>query len=365
MSFDPEIDDLRAEIAALRARLEVAEPATATRRHLLRLAGAATVGAAAAIATRPGISFAAALETGDINLVAAPTMLQVNGDDLAHGFAVADNGLIDAQGVTGSALVGQARGLAFETGVTGYGSGTAATGVRGSALGENTVGVRARSDGDGAVGLVARATGRAAVGAVFTADRYGMETSGGVGALRLTGTRQGDPSLRADPVDGGVIDVDTGNTLWFCTAAGTPGTWRRLAGADTAGAFTAVDPVRVYDSRLPAPTPGLLATGADRVVSVADGRDTNGSVSAADVVPLGATAIAFNITITETSDSGFLSVAPGNAFTSPSSSINWTSAGQTLANGLIVKIHTDRTVKVFCGGGGSTHFLIDVSGFWR
>jgi hypothetical protein len=46
------------------------------------------------------------------------------------------------------------------------------------------------------------------------------------------------------------------------------------------------------------------------------------------------------------------------------SSINWFTSGLSLANGLVVTLDTNRQIKVFCGGGGSTDFLIDVLGYY-
>ena len=43
--------------------------------------------------------------------------------------------------------------------------------------------------------------------------------------------------------------------------------------------------------------------------------------------------------------------------------INWSAAGQVLNNGSITRIGTDRKVKVFAGGG-STNFVLDITGYW-
>ena len=128
--------------------------------------------------------------------------------------------------------------------------------------------------------------------------------------------------------------------------------------------FIPIDPKRVYDSRFIAPL-GPLATNANRVVSVANGYAVStATVDLPNVVPAGAQAIAYNLTIVNTVGSGFLSVAPGNAGGLGASSINWFTSGLILANGLIVKLDTNRQVKVFCGGGGSTDFLIDILGYY-
>ena len=128
--------------------------------------------------------------------------------------------------------------------------------------------------------------------------------------------------------------------------------------------FIPIEPKRVYDSRVIAPL-GPLGGSATRVISVANGYAVStATVDLPDVVPAGAQAIAYNLTITKTVGSGFLSVAPGGATVVAASSINWFTSGMTLANGLVVKLDTNRQIKVFCGGGGSTEFIIDVLGYY-
>ncbi|MGZ4673019.1 MAG: hypothetical protein ACXV8K_10205, partial [Ilumatobacteraceae bacterium] len=128
--------------------------------------------------------------------------------------------------------------------------------------------------------------------------------------------------------------------------------------------FIPIDPKRVYDSRVIDPI-GPLGGSATRVISVANGYTVStATVDLPDVVPVGAKAIAYNLTITKTVGSGFLAVAPGDATALGASSINWFTSGMTLANGLVVKLDSNRQVKVFCGGGGSTQFIIDVLGYY-
>ena len=76
-------------------------------------------------------------------------------------------------------------------------------------------------------------------------------------------------------------------------------------------------------------------------------------------------AIAYNVTVTRTTGQGFLSVNPGDATAVTSSSINWFGESQDIANGLIVALDGSRQIKVFGGGGGSTDFVIDVTGYFR
>lgn len=132
-------------------------------------------------------------------------------------------------------------------------------------------------------------------------------------------------------------------------------------------AFTPIEPARVYDSRLAgyAPNDGLMGPNTNRVVPVKDGRDAAGAVIAPDVVPDGAVAVAINVTVASPTGPNFLSVVPGDAAAFTTSTINWP-GGFDAANGATVKLDATRQLKVFCGDQtGSTHVIIDVTGYYR
>ncbi|MEQ1873960.1 MAG: hypothetical protein ABL953_09550 [Ilumatobacteraceae bacterium] len=183
-----------------------------------------------------------------------------------------------------------------------------------------------------------------------------------------------DSSLSGPPGPGGItgeFKVDGGD-LWFNTFddAGDNARWRKLAGPATAGTFHAITPFRAYDSRTTAPAPGVLATGSNRTVSIKDARDGSGTVIQTNVVPAGATAIAANVTVTDTvaiaGGGGFLTVNTGGDTTAVTSTINWSASDQKIANGVSLTLNASRQVTVICGGptGASTNFIIDVSGYY-
>ncbi len=160
----------------------------------------------------------------------------------------------------------------------------------------------------------------------------------------------------------GSLRVDSSRNLWFCVTSGTPGTWRRISGPASSGALHLVAPARVYDSRLDAA--GVLPTGASRIVSVADGRDVlTYAINAPNLVPAGAVAVLFNVTITGTVGAGVLAVAPGNQTVITASTINWSTIGQTVANASSSTLDTNRQLNVLSGGAGLTHFIIDITGY--
>jgi len=150
--------------------------------------------------------------------------------------------------------------------------------------------------------------------------------------------------------------------------AGTPGTWRKIAGPSTGGAFHAISPSRVYDSRASEPTGnvGLLTNGTSRTVSVADQRDlTTGAVTTAGIVPAGATAVTANVTVTNTQGAGFLAINPGGDDEIKAAAVNWSANGQILNNGLNLTLNGSREITIVCGGGGNTHVVVDITGYFR
>lgn len=125
-----------------------------------------------------------------------------------------------------------------------------------------------------------------------------------------------------------------------------------------AGDFYPISPKRVYDSRL---SGGRLNNALERTLSVAIELGT-----ANVVVPSGARAVAVNLTIDQTAGAGYLSIRPAATAWDGTSSINWSGAGATIANGASSLVGGDRQVTVRCGGtvDASTHFLIDVVGYY-
>ena len=171
----------------------------------------------------------------------------------------------------------------------------------------------------------------------------------------------------------GELYVDADGTLWFTVPAPTTEDadavrFVKLAGTPTAGAFTAIDPQRVYDSRqtgYPEALQGVMAPNTNRVISVADGRSADGTVTLTDAVPAGATAVLINVTAANMTGPIFLSVTAGDKTSSETSLLNWGPGDIQIANSITVPVDADRQVKVFCGDQtGSTDVIIDVFGYY-
>lgn len=395
--LEAELATARAEIVELRRRVEV-EPGSAalSRRRLLLGAAAAAAGAGAALADAAPVAAANGdpLRAGQAVTESTGAHLQLDSaGPNAYGFLVSDNGfggLPVPVAPYGGSVVGVTQGAATLSGVLGLASGAATAAVRGYVDGGDAVGVwgqsrriAVRGDAEltsssapslviGAVGS-ATVTGPVAEGSLIAGVAaasnagHGVWCSGAAGALYLDAYDDSVPPTRSRAAVRNAIDVDRTGRLWHCVATGTPGTWRQLSGPDTAGAFHAITPTRVYDTRAAAPSPGRLVAGESRQVSVADGRDlTTGAVTVSGLVPDGATAITCNVTVVATAGAGFVTVNPGGVTTVSAATVNWSAAGQILNNGVVAAIATDRTVTMVVGGtGASTDVVIDVTGYFR
>ncbi len=143
------------------------------------------------------------------------------------------------------------------------------------------------------------------------------------------------------------------------------GSWRKVAGFDTAGSLHVIAPVRVYDSRLPSASSGLLAQSGTRTLSVANSIDVDtGKIVTADAIPVNARAIVGNLTVIAVSDVGYLYVAPGGTPKIGGSTINWTSSSAVIANGFTCALDGLRQLVIFASAATQCQFIIDVSGYY-
>ncbi|TXH42105.1 MAG: hypothetical protein E6Q90_10145 [Actinobacteria bacterium] len=124
-----------------------------------------------------------------------------------------------------------------------------------------------------------------------------------------------------------------------------------------AGRFTAIEPVRVYDSASDAA--GLLGVGESRPVSAATTQD-----GLTPVTPAGAGAVAYNLTVVRPEGAGHLRVMPGDVDSSPASAVNWARAGEVIANGLTVRVDADRRIRVFNASSEPVRILVDIVGYY-
>lgn len=342
-----------------------AEPATdlaqpASRRSMLRLAGAAAVGtiAAAVHGSTAEAANGQNVVLGGNNL-GTQTVLRSDANTV-HAVLIVDHT------PTGSGNGIESTGRGYQSAGV-YGGNTNAYGVRGVDAGPNGTGVKGEADHPSG------GWGMWGVGSAFGVVCQGNNSDSSIGlyargkrsAVQLESTYGTDPRTRMDEHGKGEIEPDNAGNLWVCVAYGNPGTWRRLAGPTTAGSFVAVTPKRVFDSRW-AGFGGILTTGTDRTISVADGRDlSTGAVDLANLVPVGTTAIQFTLTCTNTASKGFFAATPGGTSAYSASSINWFGASQSIANTTMTTVDATRNIKLYCGGtGASAHAIVDIVGYY-
>jgi hypothetical protein len=144
------------------------------------------------------------------------------------------------------------------------------------------------------------------------------------------------------------VVVDVGG--WF-----TDGTDPTAAG----GQFTGLTPARILDTRNG--TGGLSTVGSSSTVVVQVAGQGNVPAMTAAVPPK---AVVLNVTVTNTSAAGYLTLYPSDASARPlASDLNWT-GGLTVPNLGVVKLGADGKVAIF-NGVGSTDVIADVVGWYN
>jgi hypothetical protein len=354
MTGNDDLDDLRGELAALRAshesllaevtRLRGGAPddsgaeATASnpppssgpvsRRNLLRLAavGAGGLGLATTVGATPAAAVVDDLEIGVVNTNAAtaPTTLNTT----SH--------------VAGAQTLLQS-GASFHAADSPYPVVLAAWA---SQSGTSTVGAYFYSQPTSGIGIVASADGSNSIGGVFI---------GANAAVRLYPRETLGPPADGDHGAGELQTFSDG--LWLCVAGGSPGVWRRIEGASTAGSFTAISAIRVFDSRVSAP----LAAKKSKVITVVNSITSTGATAAAHLVPVGATAITGLLTTRKPSAAGELQIYGAGSGRPTPTNLAF-AKGETLTTSFVVKLGTNQQAALW--SNAVTDVTVDVTGYY-
>jgi hypothetical protein len=194
------------------------------------------------------------------------------------------------------------------------------------------------------------------------ANGIGVSASGGKAALFLAPRASAGAPTTGLHAQGEVV-VDNTGAIFVCKVGNNTGvgTWMRLG-------FNPLNPVRVVDTRASnPPDPSgehALASGEELVVDIIGGLAP---------VPLGATAVAVNITAVSPTAAGYLASYPADltfSAASPpgSSTVNFPAQVVAIANGATVKLAgpgqaNAGKIKVF-NSAGTTHVVVDVVGFF-
>ncbi|WP_406204903.1 hypothetical protein OH807_29685 [Kitasatospora sp. NBC_01560] len=149
----------------------------------------------------------------------------------------------------------------------------------------------------------------------------------------------------ADRFGGGFVYRDSAQNLHVVS----------VTAADHGSTFNSVSPVRLLDTR-----EGIGRPGSTKVA----GRDTVPlQIAGRAGVPLGAKAVALNITATETDGNGMITAWASGAPRPNASNLNWT-PGQTIPNLVVVPVGVDGKVNLFNGSGAPAHLIADVFGYY-
>jgi len=326
------------------------------RRAMLRklaIGGAAAAGGAILLSN--GTASAAA-EPGALELGAAQTNTSTTPTSLVHTPGAARTAGASTLSV-GSAVPGPT--FPFPGNVGGYGNSLVANGLHGSTD---------QAAGFGVVAANLAPVAPSATAPVPTALAVASSRGAQMRFVPLPGAVTGPtPGLHL----AGELYSDADGTLWFTVPVPPPavaGTVRfvKLAGTPTSGAYHGIDPQRMYDSRQTGyAVRGAMAPNSNRPISVADGRNANGTVvTLANAVPAGATAVHINLTAAAMTGPNFLSVTAGDKTTTTTSLLNWGPGETQIANSITVPVDATRQIRVFCGDQtGSTDVVVDVFGY--
>jgi hypothetical protein len=412
MSGHPdEITQLRAELTAMRRRLEELESdrveARSDRRGFFKLAAGAAAGVL--VAGVAGAEPAAAATNGPLligkgnnpDAVADVTALDSPSPTaLMSRVLVVNNFSVNTTSIDSTfraAVDGRScdadAGNGFRIGLLGQSHSLSDTTVRG-------VGVYGVADSAQAftpatpVGVFghAHAAGAGVMGQVDTSDARGVHglATNGVG-VQAEATASGGVGLNATAptsaiaarVDGRLRQVAAGSAgpptffanigefwrdslgdLYVCTVTGTPGTWRKVVAqhpsfASAGGSINLfTNPIRVVDTRAGQGAPQnngsqKLAVNTDVTFQI------TGQVVSAVSVPAGARGILGNVTAVDPNDAGYLSVFP-NTFAN-TSNINYV-PNQTTANALICALSAAGSLKMR-SSVSTTNVILDIVGF--
>ncbi|WP_284576941.1 hypothetical protein [Streptomyces sp. 2P-4] len=159
------------------------------------------------------------------------------------------------------------------------------------------------------------------------------------------------PNLVIVPVgDDGHVELFNGGWAPVDLIADVTGYFTRSAAAG----YTPLAPARLVDTRegLGTAQGQVPGQGAFTVAAAGAGK-----------VPKGATAVALNVTATNPAEAGHLTVFPSGQSAPSTSSVNFT-AGQTVANAVVVPVGADGKISVRNGSWKGADVVVDVVGYY-
>ena len=142
--------------------------------------------------------------------------------------------------------------------------------------------------------------------------------------------------------------------------------------------FVAITPTRVLDTRYDVGLDGAFRGNTSRKLDItgtidyvaSTNPDFSPNISRKIVVPDGATAIVANLTVTQPTNTGFVSIRPGTATGTPSTSnINIPAPGSDIPNSVTVELPTTGPLAghvdlYYNPVGATTHLIMDIVGYY-
>jgi hypothetical protein len=122
--------------------------------------------------------------------------------------------------------------------------------------------------------------------------------------------------------------------------------------------YYTVPPCRLIDTRWPTGSTGgpILQSGQNRIFAL----------TGACGIPATAKSLSVNVTVTQPSNGGFLSLSAADQLQGGTSTINFR-AGQTIANNAMLRLSGEGSgsIDVLAATAGTVHFILDVTGYFQ
>lgn len=330
-----------------------------SRRRMLKTSGgvaAAGVGLAlAGGALHPEAASAAAGGTfilGQVNF--ADTATTTLGTAIGNGNPAF---VVDNVG-SGDGTQSTSQNLAGVHGFSGGGGGSVGNGGVG-VLGESTDGNGVRALSVTGVGMWAQSTSGAGLLGHSQSWAGGYFKSDSGPQLVLQPTR-GAPTTDSTAHELGEMMHDLSGNLWFCSANGTPGTWRKVSGAGTAGALHVLPaPVRVYDSRFGSSP----AIGSKTPLVGGTARTLDLTVNSSTVPPGATAAMVTCLLVNTVSGAGNFTIWANGVARSLANNMVWGGTAGRFSSPAVTAL--DATGQCQVMSSIKTDFVLDVIGYYR
>lgn len=118
------------------------------------------------------------------------------------------------------------------------------------------------------------------------------------------------------------------------------------------GGFTSLTPSRILDTRT---NGGAIASNTTRTLTVTG----KGGVPSS-----GVSAVVLNVTVTQTTAGGYLTVSPTGSTRPTASNLNWSDSAVTVPNAVVVKLGTSGQLDLYQSGPGTAQVIVDVAGYY-